>query len=223
MRLALERFASLKLSDSEWEERDRQVEEARAFERQRQKHRALEKCGIGERYFTERLNTYKRTRESELVYQTVCDYLERVQCGEFRTLVLCGNHGTGKTHLASGLLFELGGLYCLSDKIRIEYESAKNFKAPAMQEEVIQKYGTVNFLVIDDIGWNGGTETEKHCLYRIINERYNNRLPTVLICNMSQGEFSAYVGSAVFDRLSESATFCDCLWESYRLHKRSYT
>ena len=84
------------------------------------------------------------------------------------------------------------------------------------------RYGKASFLVIDEIGRteSGATATvEKHCLYRIINERYNNRLPAVLISNLSQKDFIAYLGQASVDRLTESADFCIFDWESYRAQK----
>ena len=119
-------------------------------------------------------------------------------------------------------MYELGGLFRLSDVIREEYEAAKSFAAKYSQVELIHKYGTVPFLVVDEIARTESAATatvEKHCLYRIINERYNNRLPTALISNLSQKDFIAYLGQASVDRLTESADFCVFDWESYRAKK----
>ena len=220
----MRQFEVLSWTAEQWRAHDEHIERLMQQESERKKQAALEASGIGKLFFNERLDTYKATVKSESVVKTVCNYLQQVQCGKFQTLVLCGNPGTGKTHLAAGLLYELGGLFRLSDVIREEYEAAKSFAAKYSQVELIHKYGTVPFLIIDEIARTESAATatvEKHCLYRIINERYNNRLSTVLISNLAQKDFIAYLGAASVDRLIEAASFCVCDWDSYRAKKRS--
>lgn len=210
-------------TQDDWIKHDELVNARLATEKTAKKQRALADSGIGTRFLDERLETYAVTRESQKALETVRSFLTHVQCGSFSTLVLCGNPGTGKTHLAASLLYELGGEYRLSDQIREEYEAAKSFTAKRTQDELIRHYGRESFLVIDEIGRTESAAsgvTEKHCLYRIINERYNSRLPTVFISNLMRSQFMSYVGAAAMDRLTESAVFCECSWESYRLKKR---
>lgn len=219
----MRRFDVLSWTPEQCRVHDEQVEHLMQQEMGRKKQAAFEASGIGKRFFSERLDTYKATAKSEHVVKTVRGYLQQVQCGKFQTLVLCGNPGTGKTHLAAGLLYELGGLFRLSDVIREEYEAAKSFTAKYSQVDLINKYGAVPFLIIDEIARTESATTatvEKHCLYRIINERYNNRLSTVLISNLAQKDFMAYLGAASIDRLIEAASFCVCDWESHRVKKR---
>lgn len=215
--------AFLDMTPDQWNERDAEISRLMQAEAERKKQRAFEKSGIGEKFFYERIETFRGPAQAAEVLKTVTAYLQSVRCGAFKSLVLCGNPGTGKTHLAGGLLYELGGLFRLSDVIREEYEAAKSFTAKYTQAELIRTYGRVSFLVIDEIGRTESPTTatvEKHCLYRIINERYNNRLPTVFTSNFSQKEFMAYLGKASIDRLTESADFCIFDRESYRPHKR---
>ena len=212
------RFANM--SDAEREAHDANIARLMRLEAERKKQDAFENSGIGKVFFHERLKTFKALSEAEGALKVVMSYLEALRCGEFKSLVLCGNHGTGKTHLAGGLLYELGGIFRLSDVIREEYETAKSFTAKYTQTELIRMYGKASFLVIDEVGRTENAATEKHCLYRIINERYNNRLPTVFTSNFSQKDFISYLGKASMDRLIESADFCVCEWESYRLKKR---
>ena len=206
-----------------WEQHDAEIERLMQAEAERKKQRAFENSGIGAKFFRERIETFKGPMQAAKVLKDTSAYLQSVRCGAFKSLVLCGNPGTGKTHLAAGLLYELGGLFRLSDVICEEYEAAKSFTAKYTQAELIRRYGNVSFLVIDEIGRTESPATatvEKHCLYRIINERYNNRLPTVFTSNFSQKDFIAYLGKASIDRLTESADFCIFDWESYRPNKR---
>ena len=192
-------------------------------ETERKKQLAYINSGVGKIFFNERIDTYQAAPKSMAVVSAVKSFLESVRCGQFRSLVLCGKPGTGKTHLAAGILYELGGVFRLSDVIREEYNAAKSFTAKYTQAGLIAWYGNRDFLVIDEVGRTESAETavvEKHCLYRIVNERYNNRLPTVMTCNFTQKEFADFVGAACFDRLTESATFCECNWESFRAKKQ---
>lgn len=211
------------MTPENWEQHDAEIERLMQAEAERKKQRAFENSGIGAKFFRERIETFKGPMQAAKVLKDISAYLQSVRCGAFKSLVLCGNPGTGKTHLAAGLLYELGGLFRLSDVIREEYEAAKSFTAKYTQAELIRRYGNVSFLVIDEIGRTESPMTatvEKHCLYRIINERYNNRLPTVFTSNFSQKDFIAYLGKASIDRLTESADFCIFDWESYRPNKR---
>lgn len=211
------------MTTENWEQHDAEIERLMQAEAERKKQRAFENSGIGAKFFRERIETFKGPMQAAKVLKDISAYLQSVRCGAFKSLVLCGNPGTGKTHLAGGLLYELGGVFRLSDVIREEYEAAKSFTAKYTQAELIRRYGKASFLVIDEIGRTESPATaivEKHCLYRIINERYNNRLPTVFTSNFLQKDFIAYLGKASIDRLTESADFCIFDWESYRPNKR---
>lgn len=211
------------MSAAEREQSDAHIERLIRAETERKKQTAFEKSGIGTKFFYERIETYQRCAQTEKALNVVTAYLQSLRCGAFKSLVLCGNPGTGKTHLAGGLLYELGGIFRLSDVIREEYEAAKSFTAKYTQAELIRRYGTAPFLVIDEVGRTESPVTanvEKHCLYRIINERYNNRLPTVFTSNLTQEGFITYLGKASMDRLIESADFCVFDWSSFRLKKR---
>jgi DNA replication protein DnaC len=48
-----------------------------------------------------------------------------------------------------------------------------------------------------------GSTSEQNLLFDVINERYNNRLPTLLLSNLTQAEVVAVLGERVIDRLRE--------------------
>ena len=75
----------------------------------------------------------------------------------------------------------------------------------------------VEFLVIDEVGVQFGTETEKFIFYEVINRRYENVLPTVLISNLTSDELKTFIGDRAFDRFREDGGAILAFdWESYR-------
>jgi DNA replication protein DnaC len=81
----------------------------------------------------------------------------------------------------------------------------------------------VALLVIDEIGRSMDVIKEKGYLSYIIRNRYNNRLPTVLISNLTKTELLKFFGEAIFDRFQETCIYLEFTGESYRPNKRDIT
>ena len=139
------------------------------------------------------------------------------------SLVLCGRPGTGKTHIASALVINLvkAGISCkysssfkIMSRIKSTYD--KN-NARETESHVIQELAECELLVIDEVGVQFGSETEKILFYQIINGRYDNILPTVLISNLTAEELKKFIGERCFDRLREGGgAVLSFGWDSYR-------
>jgi DNA replication protein DnaC len=214
----LKHFSFLQeLSTEEVAEWDRQVEQDIAEQQRKEREKAFQSCGIGERYFTENFDTFiPRGKDEQNLLENLRLFALEVKAGKFATAKLLGSVGTGKTHLAAAVLRETGGIYRVSDAIVNEVREAERFDVKEDKEKVIQRYATCSFLVIDEIGRCEYPEREKHILYRIINGRYENRLPTLLISNFNKMKFADFVGAATTDRLNESCQTYELTGSSYR-------
>ena len=149
------------------------------------------------------------------------NFLHAVKCGEFRSLVMIGNAGTGKTHLACGIIREAGGKYRTAPEIVEEMRRTKSFSANESEGDIIDYYGRLKLLVIDEIGRGISATDEKYMIYQLVNARYNTRKPTVLISNLGKSDFLQYIGVAAADRLVESAEILEMNGESYRRELRA--
>ena len=201
--------------DAEIERRERQQAAQEKIER-------YKKSGVPERYFYESLDTYKINNEMQTTAaKAATNFLHAVKCGEFKSLVMIGNAGTGKTHLACAIIREAGGKYRTAPDIVEEMRRAKSFTAAETEAEIIDYYGRIKLLVIDEIGRGISATDEKYMLYQILNARYNTRKPTVLISNLRKADFLQYIGVAAADRLVESAEIWEMNGESYRRELRA--
>jgi DNA replication protein DnaC len=196
--------------------RDEEVAEMERRQAEQAKRERYRKT-VPERYWTESLETFKtESDEQRYALEQSRRFLEAVKSGKFCTLILLGAAGTGKTHLACGIVREAGGLYRLSSAIVEEIRRAKSFNSRDTEADIIDGYGRASLLVIDEIGRGFATAEEQYMLYQIINERYNRRKPTILIGNQIKRDFLNYIGIAAADRLTESAQVVEFAGRSYR-------
>ena len=201
---------------------DAEIERQERQQAEREKIERYQKSGVPERYFNESLDTFKINNEMQsTAAKAVTNFIHAAKCGEFKSLVMIGNAGTGKTHLACAIIRGAGGKYRTAPDIVEEMRRAKSFTADDTEKKIINYYGHVSLLVIDEIGRGIAATDEKYMLYQIINARYNTRKPTVLISNYKKADFLQYIGVAAADRLVESAEVWEMTGESYRRELRA--
>lgn len=211
------RFTAI-IDDQKTEELERHQKEVE----QRIKERAqLEwfrhNSGIPARYLDASLDNY--TPYTSLQSKTLDFCLNFARHPEDRTLILCGPNGTGKTHLAAGILRQVKGLYITLQGILYRLDSAKSFRSSGTEMQVLGLYCKTPLLVIDEVGRGetaGQKERQAEILYYILNERYGACLPTVICTNIGKVDLVRYMGEAVRDRLNETCIFCELDGESRR-------
>lgn len=125
----------------------------------------------------------------EMAYKLAQSYAENSE----GWLVLMGENGVGKTHLAAAIAHACrdrgtGVLFLivpdLLDHLRYTFRPDSDVSYDELFEEVKR----VPLLVLDDLGAHGTTPWAREKLYQIINYRYNARLPLVVTTNLSLDE-----------------------------------
>ena len=139
------------------------------------------------------------------------------------SLILMGRCGTGKNHLAVSLARQLierhHATVCITSVMRIIRAIKRSWgrNADITEDEVIDYYVNRDLLIVDEVGIQFGSETEKILLFDIVNTRYELMKPTVLISNLTLSEVAQAIGERLVDRMAEGegATLVFD-WESYR-------
>ena len=186
---------------------------------------AMKSSGVSERHFERSFDTYVAdTKEKKYALDSMKYFAEKVIEGECKNMILCGSVGTGKTHLCNALIRHLLEhnvhmnvlIATITQMIRF-YRSSWNKDNELSEEEAIGHLSKVKLLVIDELGVQVGSDNELNIIFEIINNRYEKRLPTVIISNLEKSEVVNLLGTRIIDRLKEDG--CRVLgmnWESHR-------
>jgi DNA replication protein DnaC len=118
-------------------------------------------------------------------------------------LLLQGDYGCGKTHLAAAVAnfaVDLGvpTLFItvpdLLDSLRFTYQSAE-----VTFEERFEEIRRADLLILDDFGTQSGTQWAQEKLFQIVNYRYTNHLPLVVTTNLSMQDIDERIRSRLMD------------------------
>ena len=136
------------------------------------------------------------------------DFLKMLTLPFKRFVMLCGDCGTGKTHLAVATMRNIilktkstSALFVSAPKLIGEIRRGTLGEIEESEEEVIEKYTRNKLLVIDDIGVEKPSEFVAQCWYRVIDTRISNNFPTIFTSNFSRDETAAKFGPRIASRL----------------------
>jgi DNA replication protein DnaC len=75
-------------------------------------------------------------------------------------------------------------------------------------------------LVIDEIGVQYGTEGEQTILFDVLDIRYRDQMPTILLTNQDMAGARQFLGDRTWDRIRETGRWVSFDWESFRPQAR---
>lgn len=137
-------------------------------------------------------------------------------------LVFCGKPGTGKTHLACAIanhVIQMGRSAVFMSVIRAIRSVKDTYRRDSdlTEQQAINALIAPDLLILDEVGVQFGSDTEKMILFEVMNGRYEDVRPTIVLSNLVREELGAYLGERVLDRLQEGGGATVAFdWESYR-------
>jgi DNA replication protein DnaC len=212
-------------------EAEREAAEHARMERDRARlEEMLGRAAIPVRFIGRTFDTYRADTPGQVAALTAArDYAENFErhahSGE--SLLMLGKAGTGKSHLAIAILQAIMPVHCglyttAADLIDMVRETWRR-DSERSQGRVLHLLSSVPLLVIDEVGVQYGTESEQNTLFQIIDRRYRERRPLIMMANLQPAEMQQLLGDRVFDRLRESAKTLTFNWDSYRAQARRET
>lgn len=140
-----------------------------------------------------------------------------------RSALFIGLPGTGKTHLAAGIGLRLMHRDKRSVLFTTVVRAIRRVKdtwsrgSDMTEAQAVASLVYPDLLILDEVGVQFGSDTEKLVLFDVLNERYEECKPTLMLSNLTVDEIKGYLGERVFERMREGggqAVVFD--WESYR-------
>jgi DNA replication protein DnaC len=122
------------------------------------------------------------------------------------SLLIVGTTGTGKTHQAYGAVRSL-----LRAGVRLRWHATTEADMYAVlrprpgadTERELMAIARSPLLLLDDLGTAKASEWTEEILYRVVNHRYNEVLPTLITSNLAISDLRANLGDPVASRLAE--------------------
>jgi len=139
-----------------------------------------------------------------------------------RSMAFLGRVGNGKSHLAVAILRHVllrggTGRYATVFEILSKIKSTFAKGAKLTLEQVIETYVQPDLLVVDEIGKQTGSDFEIANLFAVLDRRYADLKPMILVSNLGEPDFKALLGEPVIDRLrSAGGRLVKFNWESQR-------
>lgn len=142
---------------------------------------------------------------------------------QHHNVILLGNSGTGKTHLATSL-----GIEACKQGFRTRFVTGcglVNELVEAQEEHVLsrllKRYAGYDVLILDELGYVPFSKLGAELLFQVLAERHE-RKSVIVTTNLGFADWTQIFGEAVLtaallDRLTHRASILTCSWSSYRL------
>lgn len=212
------------LLDEKEKELKKSIKEKEKAKLKQDRDEDLHKIGVSKRYINNSFDNYTAETPDKqnalLKCKELCNGI--IKREKPCNLIMVGGVGTGKTHLANSSIVELydNGKSCerinMIDMIR-ELKATWSKDNEQTEEKLIKYFTNIDLLIIDEVGIQFNSDTEKLFVFDIINGRYENCLPTVIISNLDINGVKDVIGSRCVDRLREDGGKVIAFnWESHR-------
>jgi DNA replication protein DnaC len=137
------------------------------------------------------------------------------------TVGIVGGRGNGKTQMAVEairLACSHGKPCMFTTAMQFFMDLKATYRADALKDEraIVAMYARPHLLVIDEIGKRGGSDWENNLLFEVLNRRYENMKPSILIDNRTREDFLETIGPSLASRMSEGGGVIECTWETFR-------
>ena len=227
----LDRFTEQALSPKEFQRQcaeatRKESAEIYAEQRRRASDAVLGRAAIPPRFTQKTLGNYAIHCDEQAGIKAIVEQyaasFSSAALADGTSLILCGGPGTGKTHLGCGVANELlrqgfTALYTTATGLVRDIRSTWTKDSERTETDVIRAFIAPDLLIIDEIGVQVGSADEKIRLFDVINARYEQVKPTLIISNLDVKGVVEYLGERAADRLRENGGQALAFtWGSYR-------
>lgn len=200
----------------------------KAMELRMSMERKLGAALIPKRFASKTLDGYVATTTEQRKALNTCrryaaEFAQIAETG--RCLLLLGKPGTGKTHLSVAIANEImakssaTAVYRTIGAVLQAIRATYDHSSDQSESQILASLISPSLLILDEIGVSKEkpSDFELTTLFAIINGRYEELRPTVIVSNLDGQSLPAAIGERCIDRLREGGVIVIPFeWESQR-------
>lgn len=141
-----------------------------------------------------------------------------------RALLLLGNQGTGKNHLATCIARQVADaghsvVFTTAEQMLMAWRDVVVHKVQGNKGELalLRDFASPELLILDEMFRQSDSQAAQRFLFEVLNARYADALPTIIISNKNLQEMQSLLDPVLVDRLRErGALMVPFEWESQR-------
>ncbi len=203
------------------EREEAKIREAQNFAKKREIEKLFSISNLGERFSKSTFESFLDRNGSEIAYKVAVKYVKTFKEWNGESLLLWGEPGNGKTHLAAAIVNELskkGYIVVFQSVPELLQRIRSTFNSENKENEthIMRALLECDLLILDDIGAEKTTEWVEEKLFNIIDGRYRKELPTLYTSNLEPKELKNQVGKRSYDRMVETSLTVKNEAASYR-------
>ena len=196
-------------------------------ERARKLVERIERSGMPPLHYLSRFSNYipenvDAEEVAAMVKACCAEYLNDPHSSD--GLILAGNRGTGKTHLACATMFEVmkhgrSARYVETARMLNAIKDVRRagFEERESTEEAILKYSTPFLLVLDELGMHTKDPADYQILFSVVSAREQNMLPTIACTNYTERQLTKELEPRIAERIyGRNGGALHLWWESHR-------
>lgn len=182
--------------------------EAREQKRAQEKN-YLKRFNVPESFWECTLNNYKDHGSFTTALDCTMEAIRFMDAKSLRTFLITGNTGTGKTHLAVGIIRRFAEAGWQNMRFETAAAMLSRFKecykpqSEISEYDLIRDYAGYNVLVIDDLGVENRTDNNIKLMQQIVDERFSKVTGKLIITsNFTTEVLAKAYGDRMLSRLT---------------------
>lgn len=193
-----------------------------AINREASIRRKIARSNIPKEHISATIANYiVRGDDQRLTVVAVNEYVQKGMSREW--LVLTGNVGTGKSHLACAAAMQMarmndncGVMFLPALDIDRRMKSTFGQRDESERDALNQMIKFNGIVVLDELGLQQGSDRDRQVTAEFISGRHANHKPVIITTNLEPQEIERFIGAQAFDRVRERSEFLFFDWESER-------